>query len=269
MFVACAIFLLFLVHPTITREAFGALACTQLGGDKTFLLSDLSLQCWKDEHLVTVLSLTLPTVILWVVGIPVLGLAMILRGRKRLQQRCKRTWLKLGFLVKGYKPRYFYWETVVFGRKVLLGAVVALYGHREDVRNLLAMAVLCVALVLHVAVSPLLMFRDVSFFDFLEGCSLTTTFALFFLGSFTRLQNVSDGEIVAASVLAAAGNVAFFLAILVTAYLIRVRGKKLVHTKTSSAEDNIWDKCDAQEAPSPSDVVSRELEDAIELVQLS
>jgi hypothetical protein len=60
----------------------------------------------------------LPGLIIWGLGIPSLGLAILLRYKDHLNDPDVR--LKYGFLYKGYKQqKAFYWEIVIMYRKII------------------------------------------------------------------------------------------------------------------------------------------------------
>jgi hypothetical protein len=60
----------------------------------------------------------LPGMILWGFGIPLFGLALLLREKDKIERVEVRQ--KLGFLFRGYTLKYFYWEIVIMFRKIIL-----------------------------------------------------------------------------------------------------------------------------------------------------
>ena len=64
------------------------------------------------------MSVAVPSIIVWVLGIPLFALILILKERKALDSLATRE--KLGFLFSGYKHRFFYWEIIIMYRKIFL-----------------------------------------------------------------------------------------------------------------------------------------------------
>ena len=76
----CVLF--FLIHPTITRLMFAMFSCIEIEGE-SWLIENLDIKCWSEEHLYYSLLVALPSIIIWVIGVPTLILLVIAR-RKRL-----------------------------------------------------------------------------------------------------------------------------------------------------------------------------------------
>ncbi|TNV88134.1 hypothetical protein FGO68_gene5028 [Halteria grandinella] len=118
----------FLLHPTITRDMFSLLkqcfnslilfSCKQIEGVPR-LYTDLETVCYQDIHLKVVLWIGIPSIIVYSLGIPTLGLALLYRHRQSLEK--SHITQQYGFLYKGYRAGFSsYWEMVVIYRKVIL-----------------------------------------------------------------------------------------------------------------------------------------------------
>ena len=101
---------------------------------------DLDIECFQGNHWFWVIFLGLPVIILWgiyiyiyiyiiVIGLPLVGLFLLVKNRKHLQAFTNR--VRYGFLFSGYEDAYFYWypyilklyrEIVVIYRKALIAA---------------------------------------------------------------------------------------------------------------------------------------------------
>jgi len=68
------------------------------------------------------LGLALPTLIIWVVVLPVLTFGMLCRYRHRLNDEKIKG--KYAFLYRGYKDNKYYWEFIILMRKVILIVVL-------------------------------------------------------------------------------------------------------------------------------------------------
>lgn len=75
LFFSSVMVVLFMLQPSITSQAFALFNCTSLGDEQqaTYLLADLSIQCYDSEHLTYVLCVGIP-LLLETVCIPALGL---------------------------------------------------------------------------------------------------------------------------------------------------------------------------------------------------
>lgn len=56
--------------------------------------------------------------IVWGMGIPFFAFVLMFRERKRLEEIKVRE--KFGFLFRGYKKRFYFWEIVIMYRKIAL-----------------------------------------------------------------------------------------------------------------------------------------------------
>lgn len=77
---------------------------------------DLTVVCWKSQHLTFSFFVAIPSIIVWGFGIPLF--AWILLGRNREDLDTIEIREKYGFLYNGYKKKYFYWESINMYRKI-------------------------------------------------------------------------------------------------------------------------------------------------------
>ena len=110
-------------HPMDSqRGPFALCLCAVGAGEALAYISEMSVECWTGSHLTEVLTVGIPSLIIWVFGFPLLALMLLLRHRKSLA--LVRTQIQLGFLYSGYEGRCFYWEVVIILRKVVAIVVV-------------------------------------------------------------------------------------------------------------------------------------------------
>ena len=62
--------------------------------------------------------MALPSLIVWGLGIPLFAFILLNMERHRLDKVEVRQ--KLGFLFRGYKKDFFYWEIVIMYRKIIM-----------------------------------------------------------------------------------------------------------------------------------------------------
>lgn len=134
--------------------------------------------------------------------------------------------IKYAFLIKGYKKKKYYWETVVFVRKVLLMAVAVLYSEQAEARSLICLVVIFAAFVAHAKFAPFEGVNGRPLFDAVEALSLFTSFTIFFCGAFTRMPNITRDQRLFADVAPVVVNVAFIVAIVGVAVYLQLDKRK-------------------------------------------
>ena len=60
----------------------------------------------------------MPSIVVWGLGIPFFALILLMGIRKNLDSIESRE--KLGFLYRGYRKEFYYWEAIIMYRKILL-----------------------------------------------------------------------------------------------------------------------------------------------------
>jgi hypothetical protein len=118
--IATIVFVLYLLYPTLCRQAFAGLNCRII--DQTYYLeADLEEACWEGRHLTYFYCCTVPQCILYVLGLPLLGLFKVrqrLAGKKNQKQST--TLFRYGILYSAYNERCWYWGAVTAYRKALI-----------------------------------------------------------------------------------------------------------------------------------------------------
>ena len=101
--------------PYCVKPALALFSCIEVEADRYFLLADLEEECYKDNHLVMALTFGIFQIIMYVVGLPVLGFYFMYRNRFRLDKHVVRT--RFGLFLGGYRDERYYWEMFLVGRK--------------------------------------------------------------------------------------------------------------------------------------------------------
>ncbi|CDW78175.1 UNKNOWN [Stylonychia lemnae] len=114
---ASLVILLFLAHPSIVQYSFYDFKCKNIDGELR-LQDDLEVICWNSTHTFFSYFVALPSIVVWGIGIPFFALVILFKFRDDLETR--RTREKYGFLYRGYKIDYFYWEIVIMYRKIII-----------------------------------------------------------------------------------------------------------------------------------------------------
>ena len=105
-FTATILVFVFLLYPAITRYTFSMFNCMEIEG-VSYLISDFSIECWSPYHIRTNILITLPIVLVWVIGFPVLVFILLYKNRFVLDD--KATIMKYGLYYIGFKDKTFYW----------------------------------------------------------------------------------------------------------------------------------------------------------------
>ena len=84
--VATIVILLFLAHPTLVKIMFSVFSCRTIDGDTLFLVDNLEIECWSEEHTFYAIVVALPGIITWGIGIPTFMMYELYRNRTRLNE---------------------------------------------------------------------------------------------------------------------------------------------------------------------------------------
>lgn len=80
--------------------------CMEIDG-VSYLMSDFSIECWSTEHTRMTMYITVPVIIVWVIGFPALVLYLLYKNRFVLNE--KSTIMKYGLFYIGFRDKTFYW----------------------------------------------------------------------------------------------------------------------------------------------------------------
>jgi hypothetical protein len=151
--VASCVVILFIVHPSITKMMFSVYSCMEILPGEYWVIADLAEHCWKSPHYKAVFFISVPSLAIWVLGLPTLVLVLLVRMCLQLHSLSQR--VMFSFLYKGYEPKWFFWEFVILYRKIgLVGAAVFLAPVSVRVESLTILALLLVALYLQLRYQP-------------------------------------------------------------------------------------------------------------------
>jgi hypothetical protein len=83
--ISTVVVLLFLIHPNISSAMFSAFNCIELDG-AYYLRGDVSSQCYKSDHLFYIYVVIAPSIIIWVIGIPLFALLCLFINKTHVQK---------------------------------------------------------------------------------------------------------------------------------------------------------------------------------------
>ena len=93
--------LFFLVYPTIVKVMFSNFSCIDIDKMNSYLNENTLIECWDSKHKKFSFIVVIPSIILWVIGIPTILLLLMTKNRRRLHLDYYR--VVYGFLYNGYK----------------------------------------------------------------------------------------------------------------------------------------------------------------------
>jgi hypothetical protein len=76
--------LIFLVHPSLTQSMFAVFSCTELDNGETWLVTNCDIKCWDPTHTQYALTVALPFLLVFSIGIPTAVLGYLVRNADRL-----------------------------------------------------------------------------------------------------------------------------------------------------------------------------------------
>jgi len=164
-------------------------------------------QCGDSRHLLWILGTSLPMILFYVIGIPLVGYILLRRNRQKLWDDA-RFQTRFCFLYKGYTKRCYFWEMVIVARKVCIVIIAVSLNNPDDrhVQSLLAILVIVLAMMANSVAQPF----DNKTLTRLESASLACSFATFYLGQFLFSETLSGNARNFISIIVLLVNMAFF-----------------------------------------------------------
>jgi hypothetical protein len=125
--------------------AAGLFNCYELEYAEFWLYKELSIKCWAGDHALYAVGLGGSMMLLWVIGLPVLGFLMVHINKKKLDD--PDVIYRYRVLYQGYRPEVYYWEFVNIFRKVAVVMInIFLSIHPPIYKTFIAVLVLALIL---------------------------------------------------------------------------------------------------------------------------
>mmetsp|Transcript_21985 Transcript_21985/g.16352 ORF Transcript_21985/g.16352 Transcript_21985/m.16352 type:complete len:234 (+) Transcript_21985:154-855(+) len=133
---------------------FSIFNCFNVDGDER-VYDNMEVMCEGETYRKFTLGLALPGIILWGLGIPFFSAFLMSREKNHLDTVEVKE--KYGFLYRGYKKRYYYWETIITYRKIVL-IVIQIYLQKYGVMTqaLIVFLLLILCMLLSMECEPFL-----------------------------------------------------------------------------------------------------------------
>jgi hypothetical protein len=216
---------LFLVYPGFSAFFFDALKCQTISTTRYLVAADLSMKC-EGGHYNWLRVFSIVFVVLWDFGLPAMAIFLLWPERGNLLQGQKPRGFREHLIdfYTPYKPQFWFFESVEYGRKLLLvGVVPAISG--DLIGAVIALLITVAHLLLLTAVCPYAHKSD----QFVAVCSNTLLFIVILLSVLLKMdaayiaKEAADGiDPGTASVLLVASN-ALVVIVSVAAHVISAR----------------------------------------------
>lgn len=132
------------LHCFIVRVALAGCHCITIAPGESWLRAELAVRCWDERHLSYMLVVSLPTLLLWGLGVPA---ALLL-----LQIKQKRTLL---YMFRGIDSHRYYWELVMLSFKSAVAVIYVFVATEPHAAQALTLVLLLTfAVVLQSKVTP-------------------------------------------------------------------------------------------------------------------
>lgn len=159
----------FLLYPPTTDTILKMYKCSYYE-DEWYLTADLSIKCF-DSTWDLYAGLSGIFILVYIIGIPLIFHRILTRLNKQTQENKdnkdkpfdmytdKKTLYRYGFLFEGYKPEYYYFETVEMTKKIILMSTV-IYLDESPTRIMIASLIVFIYALLVSYLQPLDNLRD-------------------------------------------------------------------------------------------------------------
>ncbi|KAL4503050.1 hypothetical protein ABPG72_014279 [Tetrahymena utriculariae] len=150
------------MQPSIVKQNIQTISCRQVSG-VLYIKANVSEQCYTSQHIAYLLLLILPTLIVWVILIPIFFFKKMYDGKDQLDKINMQ--YRFGFLYTEYKKTSYFWELVKVYQKTFITFFINIYDSYNTVKGVLVILVLVIYLRLQQQYQPYLekRFNDLDF----------------------------------------------------------------------------------------------------------
>ncbi|CAI2377736.1 unnamed protein product [Moneuplotes crassus] len=138
--VVSMICIIFLFHPTLTLKALSLFLCTEVDKDDYRMTHHMEYSCYSKDHIAWIAFEAIPTLLIWVIGLPLIALWVLIKYRKNLNEMKIQSYFLI--LYQGFRPECFYWEFLNFFKKFLLLSIHSLL-NTFSVNYQIALSIVC------------------------------------------------------------------------------------------------------------------------------
>ena len=143
---------LYLIYPTLCKNAFGLFDCKKIGANWYFKV-DLEEQCYVGAHAWHMWTLGLGQISAYVIGFPLVVFLFLRRNKTRLRRHV--VVARYGLFFGMYKKEMYFWEVFVAARKVSI-VMLSVFGPEvgPEKQAHVALLILLVCLVVEIWAMP-------------------------------------------------------------------------------------------------------------------
>ena len=151
------VLMLFLFYPTLVKLTLSMLKCPSIGTGnerRMFLMADLQEPCFTGRHEAYMFLLTIPQLVCYVLGLPLIAAILIFRNKKHLYETSFST--RYSLLYIGYRKDREWWELVVALRKIAVVSIgtFGIVMGVVDLQAFVALGIVFLSIVTHLIGQP-------------------------------------------------------------------------------------------------------------------
>eukprot|EP01045_Picozoa_sp_COSAG04_P005276 COSAG04_NODE_242_length_19007_cov_3.089433_8_plen_1575_part_00 len=181
---------IFLVYPTVTTTLFRVPQCEEFG-EESFHEDDYTIDCNTTKFALTI-AFAAFVILLIPIGVPVVFTLLMLRAKQANGGIVNETALggaKLasddaddesdtyGFLIKDYRPQYWYHEIVTYFRKLMLGGISVVMGRGSIAQTYFVITIEAFFQMHHMRTYPFVVYKH-NVMEALGHCALMLLYAI-------------------------------------------------------------------------------------------
>ncbi|CAI2368076.1 unnamed protein product [Moneuplotes crassus] len=159
----------FVLHPKLTEKSISLFKCIEIDEGYKVARIDTNLECFSPTHLKWCIIVGIPIILVWVIACPLITYLVILKQRKKKDNRMMGYFL---IIYQGLKPEVIYWEFVNTMRKV---AILLFLLFELKVAINLSLIVLLLTARIQIKIKPYKNFENnkIEFLSTMGGATLT------------------------------------------------------------------------------------------------
>ncbi|KAL4455331.1 hypothetical protein ABPG74_012483 [Tetrahymena malaccensis] len=145
------VFLFIFIQPDLLSGLISATSCRTIG-DTQYITDDISSLCLSRDHIIFILSFTLPFFIIWAFILPSILFCGIYKLRKNLDFIKAR--IRYGFLYQEYRLKIFYWEFLKIALKLIITIINNFISDNEILKSSISTLFILLYVLLSIRLRP-------------------------------------------------------------------------------------------------------------------
>ncbi|KAL4503144.1 hypothetical protein ABPG72_014373 [Tetrahymena utriculariae] len=145
------VFLFIFIQPDLLSGLISATSCRTIG-DTQYITDDISSLCLSRDHIIFILSFSLPFFIIWAFILPSILFYGIYKLRKNLDFIKAR--IRYGFLYQEYRLKIFYWEFLKIALKLIITVIANFISDNEILKSSISTLFILLYVLLSIRLRP-------------------------------------------------------------------------------------------------------------------